>query len=140
MKIDYSGIKVKTDTISEKLATILFLEKLTGLKCQNIVYSETLEGRGMKYSYVYVGLGEIGASCSNHATILFNYSDLSEIENKVRNFRRSIPVRLNDEYTAEVYKDKVVVGCQTFTIEQIKKILDVAVKYNVKDLDKPLKL
>lgn len=35
-------------------------------------------------------------------------------------------VRLNSQYTADVYADKVVVGCQTFTIERLREILDVA--------------
>jgi len=31
-------------------------------------------------------------------------------------------LKLNDEYTAEIYDDKVVVGCQEFTHKSIKKL------------------
>ncbi len=33
-----------------------------------------------------------------------------------------IKVKLNDELTAEIYDDKVVVGCQEFTHKSIKKL------------------
>lgn len=35
-------------------------------------------------------------------------------------------LKLNDQYTANVYKDKVEVGCQTFTINQVKEILKLS--------------
>jgi hypothetical protein len=35
-----------------------------------------------------------------------------------------IKVKLNDTYTAEVFKDKIVVGSQTFPIDIAKKILN----------------
>ena len=34
----------------------------------------------------------------------------------------SITVTLNDNHTAEVFSDKVVVGCQTFTAEKIEEL------------------
>tara|TARA_R110002167_G_scaffold98020_1_gene258226 strand:- start:6688 stop:7332 length:645 start_codon:yes stop_codon:yes gene_type:complete len=34
-------------------------------------------------------------------------------------------LKLNDEYTARIYGDKVVVGCQTFDIDTIKKLAKV---------------
>ena len=40
----------------------------------------------------------------------------------------STNVILNEDYTAEVFVDRVVVGCQTFSIEQIKQILNEAEK------------
>jgi hypothetical protein len=33
-------------------------------------------------------------------------------------------IKLNDNYTAQVYKDKVVVGCQTFNKDAIDKIVE----------------
>ena len=35
---------------------------------------------------------------------------------------KSIKVKLNDTYTAEVYEDKIVVGCQTFSIDVVDLI------------------
>jgi hypothetical protein len=49
----------------------------------------------------------------------FVLDDVKEISNKVV---------LNDEYTAVVDKDNVVVGCQTISIEKIKEILKIHTK------------
>jgi hypothetical protein len=35
-------------------------------------------------------------------------------------------VVLNDNYSAEVHKDKVVVGCQTFPIDKLKEIIKIS--------------
>ncbi len=40
---------------------------------------------------------------------------------------KPIKVKLNSQYTAVVYKDKIVVGCQEFTMEvfeELKKAVD----------------
>ena len=37
---------------------------------------------------------------------------------------KSVNVRLNSEYTAEVHKDKIVVGCQEFDIDILDKLFD----------------
>jgi hypothetical protein len=39
-----------------------------------------------------------------------------------------VDIVLNDQYSAKVYKDKVVVGCQTFTMDKVKEILDAGNK------------
>ena len=36
---------------------------------------------------------------------------------------RSIKLRLSDDYDAQVFKDKIVVGCQTFPISAVEAIL-----------------
>lgn len=41
-------------------------------------------------------------------------------------------IKLNDNYTAQVYKDKVVVGCQTFDKDVINKIIKAQSELNVK--------
>lgn len=43
-----------------------------------------------------------------------------------------IKVKLNDSYTAEVFKDKVTVGCQTFSFDCINKLYQAALKIHGK--------
>jgi hypothetical protein len=49
--------------------------------------------------------------------LLYPYKDVKVVE-------EFINVGLNEQYSARVYKDKVIVGCQTFTIDKVKDILD----------------
>lgn len=47
-----------------------------------------------------------------------------------------VKVKLNDEYTAEVYSDKIVVGCQTFDTSIARNLLKAVDKMKHEELQK----
>lgn len=54
---------------------------------------------------------------------IYTESTLDDLFEKIE----PIKVKLNSQYTAVVYKDKIVVGCQEFTMEvfeELKKAVD----------------
>ena len=53
----------------------------------------------------------------------YHYNNFADFLNGKLARPEFIDVKLNDGHDAKVYKDKVVVGRQTFTIESIEKVL-----------------
>lgn len=122
---DYSTICIKTNNQAEKLAALYFLSDLTKISIDSTILSETLNHKNIG-NFPFVRISANGKYITASVTIPYGdtkveFSDLVNIDKYIT---KKIAVKLNDEYTAEVFKDKVVVGCQTFPIDIIQKLLD----------------
>lgn len=68
--------------------------------------------------------GRYSVRCDG-AEINYQWPATHVVLHRKKEVKRS--VTLNSEYTAHVYADRVVVGCQTIHIDRIRDILDVAI-------------
>jgi len=130
MKIDYKTIAIKCDNKAEKLAAIYFLANKAKATIIPQLEAQTLEGKCIiEYPYVYVDVdnevhGNTGVGVPHLIRIPF--SGINNIEKYVS----YVEIELNDSYTADVYMDRVEVGCQTIPKEKVKEIWDAMNKLN----------
>jgi hypothetical protein len=82
--------------------------------------------------YLLTGYGYVIKCSKSYSISNWDFAGISNRRNILIVFRedliklapKSKTVKLNDSYFAEVFKDKVVVGCQTFDKDAIDKIVE----------------
>ena len=129
MKSQYKVVAIHIKTQSEKLGALYHLAALAETTISPNVLSETLENEGVTtYPYVFIDSGGEVTATSNTVTrhdiqTVVEFKDMATIEAVVKNLKVKT-VKLNNDYIAEVSKDgKVKVGCQTFRINILRKVI-----------------
>lgn len=124
MNNKYSNIRIKINNQAEKLAALYFLAAKSGCKISDIVLKNTLANNSlvMQHPYVYISGEIVTATCSDvgHDITIVKFSDLKNFDSYLA--LKFVEVVLNKEHTAKVYKDKVVVGCQSFPISVLEEL------------------
>lgn len=122
----YQNIRIKINNQAEKLAALYFLAAKSGCKISDIVLKNTLNNNYYikECPYVYV-CGDIITAAAQEDGVTVEFSDLKNFDSYLK--PQFVEVALNQEHTAKVYKNKIVVGCQTFPVS-VADALVAAVK------------
>jgi hypothetical protein len=125
------GYRVRVSTIAEKLAASFYFANLFGTKCGTTV-DEILAGTYTLHQvleFPFVGLSYDGCVGGHR---LADHCETVTFDEMFRVFNAPsfVSVKLNDTNTANVYADKIVVGCQTFPISIVKDLQTAINKYN----------
>ena len=101
-----------SEAIQKRLFELGYSWRHGGKEIENINQPFLLCDKSGYISYAYITQkGVYDRSISKEATLDYLY-----------NIEQPIKVELNDEYTAKVFKDKVVLECQDLTHDAIKKL------------------
>lgn len=115
---------IKVNSITEKMAAVFLLSQAYDIKPATDYQDSLLPGFWWvkpDYSNAIINASATEPSYQHYHVIDFS-PDLTP--EKIRKMLEVKVIRLNNEYSAEVSKGKVKVGCQTFPIEKIQEILD----------------
>ena len=114
-------LQIFTQNANEKRIALFVLAKL----CDLVVPQELVDAGDTSYPYVNVNNSGVTGSCSSKDCFDRKVIDFSELGNYLME-EKPRKVKLNDEYTAEVTRNEVTVGCQKFPISVIKDIVKAA--------------
>lgn len=132
MKLN-TNVRIKVNSNAEKLAALEILSEVYGLPVCEV--SKRLALDGIKNNSGGVSGGDLigpdhngidGYSFSSDFT--FNFSEIDKAIEFIKG--KKVEVKLNDEYTAEVTKTEIKVGCQTFPISVLDALNDAREELN----------
>lgn len=119
-------IIVKINNKAEKLAALYHVANVEKTTITPSTLKSTLQDIMIcEYPYIFKDLNRVDAMEQRglkNTDKIIPFSELEKYEFYKNN--KFLEVKLNGNYTAQVYADKVVVGCQEFSIDVVKKLLD----------------
>ena len=127
------NLKIKTNPKNEKRSAIILLSKLTGVNISDFYLvdeGEVSHNMDMNHPYVHISDNEITASVQPFGDNVYDYStQLPEIIDLLMNPKKEYVVKDVGDYTAEITKEGIVVGCQTISFEKLQEIVDKVAEF-----------
>lgn len=121
----------KVEEVEEVEDTYIKLENVNITTTRWYVKNPVINGSYITYEVAYrvSNSGTIPLSSSSH--IILDDLKFNTCSKKEFDGFGAIKVELNSEYTAIVSKDKIVVGCQTFSVDIVKDLVKALEELNV---------
>ena len=129
-KIDLSKVAIHINSLAEKIATLCFFEKFSnGKMLDKIIPNALLDDFNWQvYNYIIIDGNDIYGSQGDivrqlKTLTVIEFADIPKLFKA-----NTVSVKLNDEYDAIVSADEIKVGCRTFPISIIDKLVEAKEK------------
>ncbi len=110
---------IKVNNLQEKLAAVKFLAGFYDVPANARVLENIKNGTGMSHIYVARDSEEITAYGHALGCNAYTVSDMW----KIYTMNSPVEVKLNSEYSATIFPDKITVGCQTIPESAVDELV-----------------
>ena len=116
-------VAIITRNKEDYMAALQLMKSLSG----HNINTDAADG---KYWNSHPCVGTTGTQISSYSVPLtrhqvYEYEDVDKMVRDLFVTKKSVTVKLNDEYNAVVSNETVIVGCQTFPISKLLELVEV---------------
>ena len=133
MKINLSNTRILISNQAEKIAALLVAQKLTGREISSTSWEDALRSpesaKGYPYYVKLDNLDHICCSLYSDGKEIVNFKDLAQL---FAEYQEVVPLEAGG-YEAIVKKSGVTVGCTTFPLSVIDKLVEAKNKVSQYD-------